>query len=122
MVHASRLDDTRRRWFARCAETGAPIHATGIDEIAEVLVWSRQAAREVAIASRELEPVAQCLGVRERTAEGIPVLRFGISRRGRLDRAALRALECLIAGSVLIMGAPLWAAIAAVWEPSRNDQ
>lgn len=114
MVHAGRPDDSRRRSFARDAARGAPIHAVGIDEIAEALVWSREAGCAVAIASRDLEHIAHCLGIRERTADGIPVLRFGIARRGRLERAALRALECLIAGSVLVAGAPLWIALAAL--------
>lgn len=100
--------------FERCAETGAPIHASGFDEIARVLVWSRQEQRAVAIASRDLERVARCLGVRERTADGIPVLRFGLGQRGRLDRAAIRALECMIAIAVLGAGAPLWGLLAAL--------
>jgi lipopolysaccharide/colanic/teichoic acid biosynthesis glycosyltransferase len=111
---ASQLEDARRCWFERCAETGAPIHASGPDEIAQVLAWSRKAHRAVAIASRDLERVARCLGIRERTAEGIPVLRFGLGRRGRLDRAAIRVLECVIAVAVLGAGAPLWGLIAAL--------
>lgn len=110
---ASPPEDARGR-FERCAEAGAPIHARGFDEIAAVLVWSRQEQRAVAIASRDLERVARCLGVRERTADGIPVLRFGLGQRGRLDRAAIRALECMIAIAVLGAGAPLWALLAAL--------
>lgn len=111
---ASQPEDARQRWFERCAESGAPIHASGFDEIAQVLEWSRREHRAVAIASRDLERVARCLGVRERTAEGIPVLRFGLGRRGRLDRAAIRALECAIAAAVLAAGAPLWGLLAAL--------
>jgi lipopolysaccharide/colanic/teichoic acid biosynthesis glycosyltransferase len=111
---ASQPEDARRCWFERCAQTGAPIHASGLDEIAQVLAWSRKAHRAVAIASRDLERVARCLGIRERTADGIPVLRFGLGRRGRLDRAAIRVLECAIAVAVLGAGAPLWGLIAAL--------
>ncbi len=115
MAHvASRPEDARRRWFERCAAIGAPIHAGGIDEIAELLEWSRQDHRAVAIASRELERVARCLGIHERTADGIPVVRFGLGRRGRLERAAIRALECQLAVFVLVAGAPLWVLIAAL--------
>jgi lipopolysaccharide/colanic/teichoic acid biosynthesis glycosyltransferase len=77
-------------------------------------VWSRRAQRPVAIASRDLERVARCLGIRERTADGIPVVRFGVGRRGRLDRAVVRAVECAIAAAVLAAGAPLWIVLAAV--------
>lgn len=115
MAHVmSRPEDARRRMFERCAAIGAPIHADDLDEVAQALEWSREAHRAVAIASHALERVARCLGVRERTAEGIPVLRFGLGRRGRLDRAAIRALECLIAVAVLGAGAPLWGLIAAL--------
>jgi len=115
MAHAgSRPGDARERAFERCADAGAPIHAGTVDEIGEVLAWARERRRTVAIASRALDRVATCLGVDERTAEGVPVLRFGLGQRGRLDRAAIRALEGLMAVLVLGAGAPLWAVIAAV--------
>jgi lipopolysaccharide/colanic/teichoic acid biosynthesis glycosyltransferase len=115
MAHAEGGPEAARwRSFERGGEAGAPIHADSIDEIGELLVSAHQQHRAVAIASRELERVAKCLGIRERTPDGIPVLRFGLGQRGRLDRAAIRVLEVLLAVAVLGAGAPLWAIIAAV--------
>jgi lipopolysaccharide/colanic/teichoic acid biosynthesis glycosyltransferase len=98
------------------AEAGAPIYVEGIENIATLLGRSWREGRPVAIASRDLEPVAERLGIRERTPEGHPVLRFEWRPRTWLDSAALRLLECLLAVVVLLGGAPLWLLIGLlIW-------
>lgn len=98
----------------RSARTGAPIHVDGVEAIAGVLEWSRREGRAITIASRDLARVASCLGVGARTADGIPLLRFGTGRRGRVDRAATRAVEMSVALLVLLLGAPLWLLVGLI--------
>ncbi|WP_437903890.1 sugar transferase [Sorangium sp. So ce327] len=93
-------------------DLGAPVVVEGLDAVGEVLRQARERAQAVAIASRDLEWLAARLGLSERTAEGLPVVRFGSGERGGLDAAATRAVETLVALSVLLGGAPLWLTIA----------
>ncbi len=96
-------------------DPSAPIAVEGLDAIGEVLRRARRAsgqARAVAIASRDLEWLAVRLGLTERTAEGIPVVRFGSGERSGLDATATQAVEKLVALAVLLGGAPLWLVIA----------
>jgi lipopolysaccharide/colanic/teichoic acid biosynthesis glycosyltransferase len=93
-------------------DPGAPIAVEGLDAVGEVLQRARGRAQAVAIASRDLEWLAARLGLSERTAEGAPVVRFGAGERGGLDAAATRAVEKLVALTVLLGGAPLWLSIA----------
>lgn len=94
------------------ADPGAPVVVEGLDAVGDVLQRARERAQAVAIASRDLEWLAERLGLSERTAEGLPVVRFGSGERGGLDAAATRAVEVLVALSVLLGGAPLWLTIA----------
>ncbi|MGK3983662.1 sugar transferase [Sorangium sp. So ce136] len=93
-------------------DPSAPIVVEGLDAIGEVLKRTRGREQGVAIASRDLEWLAVRLGLTERTAEGVPIVRFGSGQRGGLDAMATRAIEKLVALSVLLGGAPLWLTIA----------
>ncbi|WP_437990421.1 sugar transferase [Sorangium sp. So ce145] len=93
-------------------DPGAPVVVEGLDAVGEVLRQARGRGQAVAIASRDLEWLAERLGLSERTADGLPVVRFGSGERGGLDAAATRAVERLVALSVLLGGAPLWLTIA----------
>lgn len=90
----------------------APIVVEGFDAVVEVLQRARKRKEAVAIASRDLEWLAARLGISERTADGIPVVRFGTGQRSGLDVAATRVVEKLVALTVLLAGAPLWLSIA----------
>lgn len=93
-------------------DPSAPVVVEGLDAVGEVLQRTRGRAQAVAIASRDLEWLAERLGITERTPEGIPVVRFGTGQRSGLDALATRAVEKLVAATVLGAGAPLWLAIA----------
>ncbi|WP_437874673.1 sugar transferase [Sorangium sp. So ce513] len=93
-------------------DPSVPVVVEGLDAVGEVLQRTRGRAQAVAIASRDLEWLAERLGITERTPEGIPVIRFGTGQRSGLDELATRAVEKLVAATVLGAGAPLWLAIA----------
>ncbi|HHN46455.1 MAG TPA: sugar transferase [Planctomycetes bacterium] len=64
------------------------------------------------VALHELPPIFTRLPGRRRARGGAVEIRFGNARRTRADALAVRVLEVILAATVLLVGAPLWAFIA----------